>query len=577
MIMNGRILDLTNIFVVQLFHHQLYVVAASLIVAIGLLLVLGALLSRSIQGFNLSGEGVFEPRARTVLRWGFGVFWLVDGILQFQPSMPLGLATSVVAGATSGTPSWLHSIMNSAIGLWNDHPLHFAVATAWIQVGIGITLLVANGAIGRWMGGIAAGWAALIWVVGNGAGGLFLPGNSLLFGWPGAPLFYAVAGVWLAVSYERFERQFSQFTVRFVAVVLASGALRQLLPSLGFWHGGNENALTAMTQDMTGVAQPHWVATIVRFGGTVAGTMGGGFNLLIVLWLLVAAAGLWVLPTKLWSWPIWSVVVFGVVFWFVGEDVALWGGLATDINSMLPLAMLTVAALPSLRSAPPFTRRLPAELRSLTGGTIVAFAVAMVIYSVGLFGWSLFSSVETTFYIAGNGQASAVNNSAPSFSLRDQSGIRYSLNVKTSTYVVLTFLDPVCNTDCPLLGAQLKAVRDAFPASAPLDVVAIAANPLHETPAEVQGFIKRYGLSSMKNFHFVTGPTRDLKKIWASWGISVQSQKGQAMSVHSDYVFVLQPHARLRWIIPDNPLDGRNVTQRSDAAEIEALLRQVGA
>src|ERR1700730_5917616 len=37
-----------------------------------------------------------EPRARLLLRVGFGLIWLLDGLLQAQPRMPGGLADQVM-------------------------------------------------------------------------------------------------------------------------------------------------------------------------------------------------------------------------------------------------------------------------------------------------------------------------------------------------------------------------------------------------------------------------------------------------------------------------------------------------
>jgi len=63
-------------------------------------------------------------------------------------------------------------------------------------------------------------------------------------------------------------------------VIVAFGALLQLLPSTEFWHGGNTNALTAMTSYMTKIAQPHWLAWLSR---EVAHSRidGGGFNVVV--------------------------------------------------------------------------------------------------------------------------------------------------------------------------------------------------------------------------------------------------------------------------------------------------------
>ena len=576
MVMNNGQINLTNFLVVQLFRHQLYVVAVELFVALGLLVLLGALVSGRLRQFNLSAAGLSEPRSRTYLRWLFGLIWLVDGILQFQPGMPLGLANNVVAPAMAGTPGWLHSLMQHAINVWNQHPLHLAVGTAWIQVGIGLVFLLSNGLVSRAAALVSVGWAAMIWFVGNGAGGIFTPGNSVLFGWPGATLFYVVAGVFLVFTNERFSKYFTAITLRFVGVVLALGALRQCLPSTGFWQGGNANALTTMSQTMTQSAQPHWVSWIALHGGKVAGQLGGGANIAIILWLLVSAVGLWMAPTRRWNWPVWTTVAGALFFWFVAQDAAFWGGVATDFNSLVPLAALTLAAAPRFAAQAPIERRAPQELRSLSGGVLVSIAFAMIVYSVGLMGWSVTQPTENTFFVATNGYASGVNSAAPSFTLRDQHGVSYHLGGVSDHYTVLTFLDPVCWTDCPLLAAQIKAVRAAFGPNVKLDTVGVAANPLHETEQNVQSFVAQHQLNSVPGFHFVDGPLATLRSVWRSWGISVENVPTSKMSVHSDFLFVIDPRGHLRWIIPDDPGSGATATQDSDVAETVALLHQIG-
>jgi len=122
-------------------------------------------------------------------------------------------------------------------------------------------------------GRIAGLWAALIWLIGNGAGGIFVHGATILFGWPGATLFYAIAGFWLFVKPATFREQFSRVTLRFVSVVLAVAVLFQCLPSAGFWHGGNANAMTQMTTYMTSIAQPHWLAWSLRHVGDLSALM----------------------------------------------------------------------------------------------------------------------------------------------------------------------------------------------------------------------------------------------------------------------------------------------------------------
>ena len=71
--------------------------------------------------------------------------------------------------------------------IWSDHPISAAAATVWIQVGVGVFLLVApRGYWSRTAGAVSAGWGLVVWVFGEGFGGVFGQGSSWLFGSPGA-------------------------------------------------------------------------------------------------------------------------------------------------------------------------------------------------------------------------------------------------------------------------------------------------------------------------------------------------------------------------------------------------------
>ncbi|NNN08557.1 MAG: SCO family protein [Acidimicrobiaceae bacterium] len=564
-----------NPIVANAFTHSVLVTCMLWIIGIAFVVMVFAVVTRGVLRFNLSEKGLNEARSRSYLRWAFGAMWLFDGILQFQVSMPLGLANNVVQPATAGTPGWLHALMLHGISLWNAHPIALADATAWIQVGIGVLLLVSNGGIGRVAATLSVGWAGMIWLIGNGAGGIFQTSSNILFGWPGATFFYVVAGVWLALTPENFPERFSRVTLRFVAALLGVALVLQVLPNRQFWHGGNSNALTTMTQSMVKTPQPHWLAYVVTKFGVLAGTLGGGFNLIIIFWLAVSAVGLWLSPIRQWRWPVWLVASGAIVFWVGAQDGAIFGGLATDLNSLVPLAVLTLCASPTLVRRPALVRRLPAELRSSTGSVLSSFATGMVIFSLISMSLSTFASAENTLYLAQNGPASAVNTSAPSFTLTDQHGASYSLGEHLGYYTLVTFLDPVCYTDCPLLAGQMKQVGAAFGPRAKLDLVAVAANPRHETMADVRTFIAKHDLGSAKNFYFVTGTLAHLAKVWGNFGIQVESSPTTIMSVHSDIMFVISPQGRIQWIIPDNPISTSS-GQSSAVTELITLLGRAG-
>ena len=134
-----------------------------------------------------------EPIGRRVLRIGFGLLWLLDGILQAQPQMAGGLPSQVIEPTAQSSPGWVQSLVNAGGTVWSDHPIQLAAASVWVQAGIGLWLLVA--VRGRWSraAGLASvAWGLGVWIFGESFGGIFAPGLSWLSGAPGAVLLYCV-------------------------------------------------------------------------------------------------------------------------------------------------------------------------------------------------------------------------------------------------------------------------------------------------------------------------------------------------------------------------------------------------
>ncbi len=65
------------------------------------------------------------------------------GILQAQPQMPGGLADQVIQPTASTSPGWVQHLVNYGVNLWDYHPITAATASVWIQVGIGLWMLLA--------------------------------------------------------------------------------------------------------------------------------------------------------------------------------------------------------------------------------------------------------------------------------------------------------------------------------------------------------------------------------------------------------------------------------------------------
>ena len=88
------------------------------------------------------GPALAEPAWRQLLRIGFGLIWVFDGILQAQPKMAVGLPSQVIEPTAASSPPWVQHVVNWAGTTWSYHPMQAGAAAVWIQVGIGIWMLV---------------------------------------------------------------------------------------------------------------------------------------------------------------------------------------------------------------------------------------------------------------------------------------------------------------------------------------------------------------------------------------------------------------------------------------------------
>src|SRR3984957_2855258 len=249
----GRGLQSSNSTVASAFHaalfHQLLlilVVAAVLAIAFNVI--------RTVQYRRLTAAGTTtfpsrprwdhsEPPARRILRVGFGVLWVVDGFLQLQSSMPLGLPTSLIQPPASSSPAWVQHIVTSGVNIWSLHPVQAAAASVWIQIGLGLWLLVAPRGLWSRFGGLASvGGGLVVWVFGEAFGGIFAPGLTWLFGAPGGVLLYVVGGGLLALPERAWVGQrLGRLIIAAAGTFLVLMAVLQAWPGRGFWQGGSHS------------------------------------------------------------------------------------------------------------------------------------------------------------------------------------------------------------------------------------------------------------------------------------------------------------------------------------------------
>src|SRR5215469_2014104 len=302
-----------------------------------------------------------EPRGRRLLRYGFGILWVFDGILQAQPQMAGGLPQEVIKPAAATSPGWVQHLVNAGGTIWTYHPIQAGAASVWIQVGIGMWLIFApRGWSSRLAGLASVGWGLVVWAFGEAFGGIFAPGLTVLFGAPGAVLIYVVAGALIALPQRAWESaRTGRLLLGGIGVFFVGMALLQAWPGRGFWQGtahGQASGLAAMVQSMAGTSQPHVLSSIVTAFGNFTAAHGFAVNLVAVIALGAIGAAFCVSAlrgdARLARIAVLVAAVFCLADWVLIEDFGFFGGVGTDPNSMIPLILLFTAGYQAMSPAP---------------------------------------------------------------------------------------------------------------------------------------------------------------------------------------------------------------------------------
>ena len=148
-----------------------------------------------------------------------------------------------------------------------------------------------------------------------------------------------------------------------------------------------------------------------------------------------------------------------------------------------------------------------------------------------------------------------------------------SLRGKT---VLLTFLDPVCTTDCPLIAQQFRTANELLGSrSKQVELVAIAANPAYYSAAALRAFDRQEGMDQVPNWTFLTGSLPQLRKAWHDYFFSATLVPAGGMVLHSDVAYVIDPQGQVRYELNLDPGPANSATQASFASELATAAEAV--
>jgi hypothetical protein len=292
--------------------------------------------------------------SRRQLEITLGGLWLLDGVLQFQPFMfTKEFFQGILGMARMGLPGPLSRVDFRVASLLVAHPAVWNAVFATLQVLLGLGLLYRRTARAALF--LSVPWALGVWVVGEGFGGLFMGGASLIDGAPGAALLYAVVAVLL---WPEVTPRIRANAGRAAWVLAWCGSALLELQTVN--HAPTVSAAQIRNG---GFGEPGWLAWLNTSAGHLVGHRGTEF-----------AVGLGVAASLVGFGVCWSVsrrtalaagMVLAAALAFVGQDLgAIATGHGTDPGTG-PLFILLGLAMWPTRLAP------PAATKSQTGWTTV--------------------------------------------------------------------------------------------------------------------------------------------------------------------------------------------------------------
>jgi hypothetical protein len=285
---------------------------------------------------------------RDTLWIGFGILWMVDGLLQAQPAMfTQQFVTKVLQPAAQGQPQWLADLLAPTTLLWQTHAVAANFAAILAELAIGALFVFGRarpwGRVGL---ALAIGWGLLVWVFAEGMGGLLAGSPTALTGAPGAALVYVAGALLLLLPSRWWRRDTSvRWTRRALGWFWLLAALIQALPTAGYW---TPMGLGMLFQGAAAQPQPTVLAAPIAAVAALAAQYPLVANTCFVAVMVALGVAFLFGGTRGWA--------YGLGFcwlgfsWWMGQDFgALFSGTGTDPGTALPLALLTLTVAPHPR------------------------------------------------------------------------------------------------------------------------------------------------------------------------------------------------------------------------------------
>jgi hypothetical protein len=283
---------------------------------------------RSGAALPLRRVALAVPQVRVTrrsLQVALGLFWLLDGGLQFQPFMlRASFARDVLAPVGDGQPHFVAGPVHWAANLIAAHPVAWDVPFASIQVLLGLGMLFPRTV--RLALAASLPWAVGVWLFGEGLSGLASGNASLITGMPGSVVIYGVLALAAWPRRGRSDVPPARWLPLAWAALWIGAAVLQVLPM--------NNSGADVSSAILAFGGPTWLAS---FQASLAGWVSHhGLATVVVLVSVEALIALAALSRRTVAVSAAVGLLVLLAIWVIGQDFGqLYTGQATDPNTAL--------------------------------------------------------------------------------------------------------------------------------------------------------------------------------------------------------------------------------------------------
>ena len=302
-------------------------------------------------------ERVAARDPRRALQLALGALWLLDGMLQFQPSMFGHGFAQMLAGSAQGNPAVVARPITWSAGLIGHHVVALNAIFAAIQLLLGLGIAWRPAVKVALAGSVA--WSLAVWWLGEGLGGVLAGTASPVDGAPGAVLLYGLLAVLLWPADRRSadrgpadRRPADRGPTAPFTAARAVGRRVAQASWLVVWLSLATLALLPAGRTIadTTPGEPAWLAWTDAHVATALTRHGLLAAVVLAVVFVVVASGTF-LPRRAARAAIVLAVAVAVALWLAQGLGGILTGSATDPDTGPLLALLALAFWPLASSA----------------------------------------------------------------------------------------------------------------------------------------------------------------------------------------------------------------------------------